>query len=157
MVYQLKAADEFDSILEKNHVVVADFFAEWCGPCRAIAPKVESMEKDYTELPAENSTTAPVTNLETGDAGVPPPDTLQPPANSEVLTAEATVSSPKKEKIKFVKVDVDSLSELSARMDVTAMPTFLIFVNGRLHKTIIGANAPLLKNSVQDALVEYVK
>lgn len=29
MVYQLKAADEFDSILEKNHVVVADFFAEW--------------------------------------------------------------------------------------------------------------------------------
>lgn len=115
------------------------------------------MEKEYTELPAENSSTAPATILETEDAGVTPPDTLQPAANSEVPTAEATVLSPKKEKIKFIKVDVDSLSELSARMDVTAMPTFLIFVNGMLHRTIIGANAPLLKNSVQDALVEYVK
>ena len=31
----------FDEVLNKNKVVLVDFWAEWCGPCRMIAPMIE--------------------------------------------------------------------------------------------------------------------
>lgn len=37
----------FQEVLDNNTVVVADFWATWCGPCKMVGPIIESLAKDY--------------------------------------------------------------------------------------------------------------
>lgn len=37
----------FDEIVKNNAVVMVDFGATWCGPCRALAPVVEEIANEY--------------------------------------------------------------------------------------------------------------
>ena len=42
--------DTFDQTIEDNDTVIVDFWAEWCGPCRAFAPTFESASEKHEDI-----------------------------------------------------------------------------------------------------------
>ena len=38
----------FSSEISKHPLMVVDFWAAWCGPCRQVAPIIEELAKEYT-------------------------------------------------------------------------------------------------------------
>ncbi|QSZ35308.1 hypothetical protein DSL72_008177 [Monilinia vaccinii-corymbosi] len=104
----VKSPAEFSDLLKASKIVVTDFYADWCGPCKAIAPLYEQLS--------------------------------------------AKLSSQKK--ITFTKVNVDTQKEIASTYAVTAMPTFIIFKEGKQVEKVQGANPTELQNIVKKLVAE---
>ena len=78
-------------VIKAEIPVLVDFWAEWCGPCRMIAPILEDLASEY--------------------AG----------------------------KVKIVKLNVDENTVSSATYGVRGIPTLLLFKNGEVVGTKVGA------------------
>lgn len=42
--------DNFESTVTGNDIVVIDFWADWCGPCKAFAPVFERVSEKFTDV-----------------------------------------------------------------------------------------------------------
>lgn len=99
MVKQITSVSEFDSAIAVDKLVVVDFFATWCGPCKMIAPMIEKFAAEYS-------------------------------------TAD------------FYKLDVDDLPEVAQKNEVSAMPTLVLFKNGKEVAKVVGANPAAIKQAI---------
>lgn len=45
-ICNLKMA-EFDTVVQEKSLVLVDFWATWCGPCRMVAPVMEALAEKY--------------------------------------------------------------------------------------------------------------
>ena len=96
-VQELQEADFQRAVLESNMPVMVDFYATWCGPCRALAPTLEVMAKTYegrVKIIKVNVDEAPALAQQYGIRGVPtlifflggcPVDTFVGMASARVL------------------------------------------------------------------------
>ena len=82
----------FDAdVLQSDKPVLVDFWAEWCGPCKAIAPSLDELAGTYDG------------------------------------------------KLTIAKVNVDDNQNIPAKYGIRGIPTLMVFKNGQLAATKVGA------------------
>lgn len=42
--------DSFNYIVSSNNLLIIKFWATWCGPCRALSPFIDRLEKEFSNI-----------------------------------------------------------------------------------------------------------
>lgn len=50
MSYITLTEENFNETVENNDIVIIDFWAEWCGPCKAFGPVFEKIAEKHTDI-----------------------------------------------------------------------------------------------------------
>ena len=96
----------FDAdVLKASKPVVVDFWAEWCGPCKMIAPNLEELSKELgeqVEVVKVNIDENPLTPTKYGVRGIP---TLMLFKNGEVAATKVG-ALPKSKLVEWVQESI---------------------------------------------------
>lgn len=46
----IESKDFKSEVLDANNLVVLDLFATWCGPCKMVAPIIDELSKEMTDV-----------------------------------------------------------------------------------------------------------
>ncbi len=92
-ILHISDADFDEKVLKSTAPVLVDFWAEWCGPCKMIAPILDEIAADYEG------------------------------------------------RLVVAKVNVDQSPETPQRYGVRGIPTLILFKDGDVHATKVGAVA----------------
>lgn len=74
MALEFTDANFKTDVLDSQKLSVIDFWAEWCGPCRAIAPVIEELAKEYdgkVNVGKVNVDTNPQVSMNYGITSIP--------------------------------------------------------------------------------------
>ena len=47
MATQDITSEQFNEVISSNDIVIIDFWAEWCGPCKSFAPTYEKVSEKH--------------------------------------------------------------------------------------------------------------
>ena len=98
-------SSNFDDALSKNKLLLVDFWAEWCGPCKMIGPILEELSDELSE------------------------------------------------KITIAKHNIDEEPNTPTKFGVRGIPTMLLFKDGELKSTKVGATTKSnLKSWIEENL-----
>ena len=89
-VTEVNDANFESEVLESSQPVLVDFWAEWCQPCKVLAPTVESLAEKYED------------------------------------------------RLKIVKLNVDEDAGCSSRFGIKAIPTLILFRDGKEVRRVVG-------------------
>jgi thiol-disulfide isomerase/thioredoxin len=147
----------FNKIKSENKLMVVDFFADWCGPCRRIAPK-------FTELAAANAGRIAFVKVDVVRIALPASRPKRrrcvssrghlrvqlsssvhrmPTPRSSLNPARFNIRSP----ARSAPVQ-DAAEDIAALLRVEAMPTFVFFRDGVEVQRLAGANEAKLVDGV---------
>lgn len=48
-INHISSSGEFQKLISSNVCVITDFYADWCGPCKAIAPIFEQLATSHSQ------------------------------------------------------------------------------------------------------------
>ena len=74
MALEFTDANFQTEVLDSKTLNVIDFWAEWCGPCRAIGPVIEELSKEYAgkvKIGKINEDVNPNTSVQYGITSIP--------------------------------------------------------------------------------------
>lgn len=65
------AKSKFDAILKDNQLVLVDYYASWCGPCKQMSPVIDAVAKQFPKVIFLKVDVDQFSNVATGIKSIP--------------------------------------------------------------------------------------